>query len=229
MTPESLCDPARCFNIARRRQAEWGRLWLRAISTSAAGKLCPCASGSHAGELAASSARTIGSGKGRGRPASGRRSWRTGPEGDPQCLADPRLVPASIDLIWLSHIIEHIHEPSEFFEEVIKLLSPNGLVCILTPNIKSASSLLTKCHDRYVTPPVHLTFWSHASLTRLMTQHGLKCQKIFSRFGALELKEIMAYLLTLQFTRDPPATASGTLFIEGKGKSARQLYRALLW
>ncbi|EFQ9482207.1 class I SAM-dependent methyltransferase, partial [Campylobacter jejuni] len=40
-----------------------------------------------------------------------------------------------INFVILRHLIEHIHNPREFLEDVVKLLEDNGVIYIETPNL----------------------------------------------------------------------------------------------
>lgn len=143
-------------------------------------------------------------------------------------LPDRRLRPGSFDLVWISHVIEHVHTSRQFMHEAVRLTAPGGLLCVLTPNIKNVAARICRCHHRSVIPPAHLTYWSARPLQFLARQFGLVPLRLYSSGGAWDLKEILAYLLRLRFLRRAPATLPMTPFVEGKGKAARSLYSAVL-
>ncbi len=46
----------------------------------------------------------------------------------------------SIDVIILSHVLEHIHNPIQFLKEISKFLKPNGLLYVEVPNLTNSVS-----------------------------------------------------------------------------------------
>jgi SAM-dependent methyltransferase len=70
----------------------------------------------------------------------------------------------SFDAITLSHVIEHLHDPVAALETCFRLLRPNGVLWLATPNIDSPA------HRRFgrdwfgLDPPRHLVIFSRIAL-----------------------------------------------------------------
>lgn len=143
-------------------------------------------------------------------------------------LPHPEVPEGSFDLVWLSHVIEHVPNPPQFIAQLARMLRPDGLLCILTPNIQSLAVRVCRSHHRFVIPPEHLTYWSKASLLRAMKTAGFATETVYAGGGGLQLKEILAYVLKLQFLREPAELPPVARFADGKGRSARTSYDVLM-
>lgn len=82
-------------------------------------------------------------------------------------LFSAQLESASFDVINLSHVIEHVPDPKTLFIEMSRLLKPNGLLVLKTPNSKALGRGLfdTKWFANEV--PRHLYLFSQKNLTTL--------------------------------------------------------------
>lgn len=76
------------------------------------------------------------------------------------------------DVITLSHVIEHVHEPRQLLQSVHRLLKPGGVVYIDTPNINSLGAELFKQNWRGIETPRHLVLFTHSSLETLLIDNG---------------------------------------------------------
>ncbi|MEM1158901.1 MAG: class I SAM-dependent methyltransferase [Verrucomicrobiota bacterium] len=111
----------------------------------------------------------------------------------------PPEIQGTFDLVWCSHVIEHLVNPVELIEDVYSLLKPSGKLCILTPNSQSHEFLFRKDLIRnyflnpeitysifallsslshswiYLDPPRHLNVFSTQSLGILTEKHYDVC------------------------------------------------------
>lgn len=81
------------------------------------------------------------------------------------------------DVINLSHVIEHIHDPTAILDACYRLLKPGGMLWLETPSIKALSRSLYGRDWRGLEAPRHLVIFSPIALKGLM-----------KRVGFLELK-----------------------------------------
>lgn len=68
------------------------------------------------------------------------------------------------DIITLSHVIEHVHEPIALLNNLYRLLKPGGTLWLETPNIQSLGFKRFGQNWRGLETPRHLTLFSPASL-----------------------------------------------------------------
>ena len=80
------------------------------------------------------------------------------------------------DAISMFHVIEHIYKPFDLLRQLQKLLRPNGLLLIETPNSMDALLKMYEC-----SPFQNFTYWSHHpmlyspnALTYLVSRSGYK-------------------------------------------------------
>ncbi|MBU2755759.1 class I SAM-dependent methyltransferase [Acidithiobacillus sp. CV18-2] len=78
----------------------------------------------------------------------------------------------SFDVITLSHVIEHVHDPDLALREIHRLLKPGGLLWLATPNLASDGARFFKRHWRGLEVPRHLCLFTPSSITALMKSEG---------------------------------------------------------
>lgn len=76
------------------------------------------------------------------------------------------------DAITLSHVIEHVHDPIKLIRDIYRLLKPNGVVYIQTPNIESDGARIFGRHWRGLEPPRHLFLFNLLGLTQALSKGG---------------------------------------------------------
>jgi SAM-dependent methyltransferase len=90
------------------------------------------------------------------------------------------------DAIHLSEVLEHIPEPIEFLENVVRVLRPGGHVCIVVPNDYSVIQEIfvknTKEEKWWIQPPFHINYFNKESLGKLITSVGLSVEHITTNF-----------------------------------------------
>jgi 2-polyprenyl-3-methyl-5-hydroxy-6-metoxy-1,4-benzoquinol methylase len=80
--------------------------------------------------------------------------------------------PESFDVVTMSHVIEHVHDPLATLASANRLLKPGGMLFVDTPNIEAIG------HDRYgkdwrgLETPRHLVIFNRASLVEALRRSG---------------------------------------------------------
>lgn len=84
-------------------------------------------------------------------------------------LAD---IPDRFDVVTLSHVLEHVHDPVQTLTDVHRLLRPGGWLYIDTPNIDSRGAARWGVHWRGLEAPRHLVLFSPDGLLGLLDRTG---------------------------------------------------------
>jgi 2-polyprenyl-3-methyl-5-hydroxy-6-metoxy-1,4-benzoquinol methylase len=79
------------------------------------------------------------------------------------------------DVIVMNHVLEHVHQPIEFLQDVRRLLAPNGVVHIAVPNIACWEAGLSGWTSF---EPYHLTYFAPQTLKRTVSTSGLTIERV---------------------------------------------------
>lgn len=100
------------------------------------------------------------------------------------------------DVITISHVIEHVHDPLNLLHQIHRLLKPGGLLWLETPNLGSLGYKRYKANWRGLEPPRHLVLFDLVSLTNILHIAGFKSVRqrwrgmvVFSMFAISEAIE----------------------------------------
>jgi 2-polyprenyl-3-methyl-5-hydroxy-6-metoxy-1,4-benzoquinol methylase len=80
----------------------------------------------------------------------------------------------SYDIITLSHVIEHVHDPVALLKDLYRLLKHDGRLWLETPNINSLGAIRFKEFWRGLEVPRHLVLFSPSSLRTSLADAGFK-------------------------------------------------------
>jgi 2-polyprenyl-3-methyl-5-hydroxy-6-metoxy-1,4-benzoquinol methylase len=78
----------------------------------------------------------------------------------------------SYEVITLSHVIEHVHQPLQLLQACLRLLKPGGVLWLETPNLDAAGHTRYGRDWRGLEPPRHLVLFTWASLRLLLKAAG---------------------------------------------------------
>lgn len=94
-------------------------------------------------------------------------------------LAEAPIAPHSFDSVVLGEVIEHVNEPRQLVRDAARVLKPDGILLITTPNLdcfwSRATFVLWKLFRipwSSCTPPYHLFQFSVGNLDTLLAQEG---------------------------------------------------------
>ncbi len=87
------------------------------------------------------------------------------------------------EYITCSHVIEHVHNPAQWLNQMHRLLASQGTLWLQTPNLASVGHRYFGSNWRGLEPPRHLCLFTPKSFDKLMQTTGFKC--VFSRLPFL--------------------------------------------
>lgn len=76
------------------------------------------------------------------------------------------------DIITLSHVIEHVHDPALTLREIHRLLKPGGSLWLATPNLDSEGAKLFRQNWLHLDSPRHLCLFTPSSISALLKAEG---------------------------------------------------------
>jgi 2-polyprenyl-3-methyl-5-hydroxy-6-metoxy-1,4-benzoquinol methylase len=76
------------------------------------------------------------------------------------------------DVITLSHVIEHVHQPTRALRTCFSLLKPKGQLWLATPNVDSSGHARFQSNWRGLEAPRHLVLFNRDSLMQALTEAG---------------------------------------------------------
>lgn len=88
-----------------------------------------------------------------------------------------KLAKASFDAVSCIDVIEHVPSPNNLLGKIHRLLGPNGLLCIVTPDIGSLVAKFLGENWWHIRPD-HLFYFTLKSLTRLLLLRGFEIVKV---------------------------------------------------
>ena len=89
-------------------------------------------------------------------------------------LPDTGLPNAGFDVVMLSQVIEHLHDPMAALREIHRLLKPGGLFWLATPNMDAPGHVHFGADWRGLEPPRHLVLFSPKALNMALEQSGFE-------------------------------------------------------
>jgi 2-polyprenyl-3-methyl-5-hydroxy-6-metoxy-1,4-benzoquinol methylase len=96
------------------------------------------------------------------------------------------------NVIFASHLIEHIPEPAPFVADLVSRLEVGGILVLVTPNIESLLARLSGPRWVSFKIPEHVAYYTPSTLTSLVTGAGLRVQAIDSAYQYYALPFLMS-------------------------------------
>lgn len=84
----------------------------------------------------------------------------------------------SFDVVTASELLEHVSEPLELLDEIVRILRPGGLFWATTPHGRGVSAKLLGAQWTVVSPPEHLHLFSVKGMKFLLEKAGFSSVKI---------------------------------------------------
>jgi len=92
-------------------------------------------------------------------------------------LRDARFSDARFDVVTMWDVIEHLHDPRSTLLEIHRILKPEGMLVVSTPNLASWDAAFFGRHWTGLDAPRHLYVFSPRTLQQLLRRTGFECQR----------------------------------------------------
>lgn len=101
----------------------------------------------------------------------------------------------TFDVINVSHVVEHVPNPQDFFAELSRVLKKNGTLIIKTPNSNALGRALFNTNWFPNEVPRHLYLFSEVNLKQLGQKHHLEIVEITTRTSAKFILNSIDYVM----------------------------------
>lgn len=101
------------------------------------------------------------------------------------------------DVVVLSHIIEHLENPIEFFTMIKSLLTKNGIIYVETPNVLSWLAKIEGKNYTFLTPEDHVCLYSKKALNNFFRIKDINIKPIYS-YTYSDIEHIIGILSKLK-------------------------------
>ena len=117
-------------------------------------------------------------------------------------IEDAEIAPASLDVVTLWHVLEHLEDPAPALARIRTWLAPGGGLLVGVPNLQSLQARLGGERWYHLDVPRHRVHFTPAGLDALLGSHGFEV--IGTRHVLLEHNPFgMWQSLVSRFTRNP--------------------------
>jgi SAM-dependent methyltransferase len=111
---------------------------------------------------------------------------------------------ASFDLVTMSHVLEHLHDPLDVLRKVQRWLRPGGVVRIWLPNFGSAERRVFGRLWLGLDVPRHLTHFTPKTLGLMLERTGFEVERSVPQWQGNMLTGSVAYLVDALLRRRRP-------------------------
>ena len=106
------------------------------------------------------------------------------------------LAPASFAAVTMLDVLEHTADPRAYVRRARALLRPGGVLAIETADLASPYARLAGRRYHFFTPPNHLTYFTRATLTRLLAEEGFVDPGFFRVGKWVTLRRLLYHVYT---------------------------------
>jgi SAM-dependent methyltransferase len=93
-------------------------------------------------------------------------------------FCDASYAPASVDVVFIWHVFEHLHEPARVLEKARAILKPGGRLTIAVPNFASLQSRFAGRHWFHLDVPRHLHHFRKDVLVQMLESRGFSVTRV---------------------------------------------------
>src|SRR5437870_1393772 len=111
-------------------------------------------------------------------------------------LLTAALAPASFAALTMLDVLEHTADPRAYVRRARALLRPGGVLAIETADLASPFARLAGRRYHFFTPPNHLTYFTRATLARLLAEEGFVDPGFFRVGKWVTLRRLLHHIYT---------------------------------
>ncbi|MBC8226588.1 MAG: class I SAM-dependent methyltransferase [Gammaproteobacteria bacterium] len=101
----------------------------------------------------------------------------------------------SADVITGFDLIEHVEDPSSLLKSIYRILKPQGICLLFTPNVNSIGFKLLKQKSSLLCPPEHLYYFSEETISKYAEKAEFNILKVWTR--GIDIGDVYAEQLSL--------------------------------
>ncbi len=98
-------------------------------------------------------------------------------------LTETEIPAASLQVVTMNHVFEHLPEPKAALKKVIESLAPGGMFCGIVPNFASVCSQTLGEKWYWLDPNYHYQHFTPATMRRMLEAAGFMVEKIYTATG----------------------------------------------
>lgn len=96
----------------------------------------------------------------------------------PTILEEAKLADASVDVVIMLHVIEHVPDPLSSLREIHRVLKPDGTLILETPRYDSLMFKLLRHRERSVSCDGHIYFFTTGTLRAISRKAGFEVRSV---------------------------------------------------
>lgn len=127
-------------------------------------------------------------------------------------VATAPLPNGAFDVVRLSHVLEHVFDPSATIYRCRQLLKPHGTLLVAVPNFDSPARRLFRRYFCGLQLPTHLYHFNKRNLSQLLIQYGFQIKHLYT-VGYSGFSSSLLTLLRDRFRIAVPAPLANALIL----------------
>ncbi len=111
-------------------------------------------------------------------------------------LQSCRFPDSFFDVVTMWHVIEHLPDPLETLQEIRRILKPDGIIMLRTPNVDSLEARLFRGHWYGLDPPRHLFVLAPDTIRAMLERSGFVITRLSYQYHFVDCSRSLLYLLS---------------------------------